>query len=146
MKRHTDQEIKHALETLELNRGNQTKTAKELGIDRTLLNKWKQRVAQNPDILDAEAPQESELDRNTRKTLEGLKTLQAKAIKRAIEKIDGSSASQAAVIAAISTDKINLLSGKPTSRNESVRVRYAQPDDLKNAAANVVPFKRRETA
>lgn len=144
-KRHSDAEIVNALERLAYNGGNQAKTAKELGIDRTLINKWKRRTEINPEILNAERPKENDLDKDTRKTLYALRTLKHKAIKRAIEKVDSSSASQAAVIAAISTDKINLLSGKPTSRNESVRVRYTEPEALKQAASNVVPFKRRES-
>lgn len=57
---------------------------------------------------------------------------------RTLEAIGSASAYQAALIGAISTDKRQLILGRPTSRTEAIRTRYVDGDALRGMANRVI--------
>ena len=122
---YSDRERGEALAALEANRGNVKATAEALGIPGQTLRQWHQGERHALDKMrgldtDREVREAAERDPALRDALksklaDGFEALAAKAIGVAHDKVEDASAYQAALIAAIATDKALLLRGEATT-------------------------------
>jgi len=94
------------LAILKANNGNSSKTARETGVERRTINKWKLGLGINDDVRQMAQVKKSEL-RDLHKLIA------VKALGLLQNKLEDCSAVQLSTIAAISTDKMQVLSGEP---------------------------------
>lgn len=109
-RRYSDSDKAAALTVLDANEGNLNKTAKQLDIPRTTLERWVEgRVSDD-------VPQ---LRQQTKKALANeLEALAYKLIEAMPEKLEGANLQQASVALGIVVEKMQLLRGDPTERFE----------------------------
>jgi len=109
----SDNEKASVLATLKANKGNSSRTARETGVKRQTIDKWKQGLGINSDVLQMLHVKKEEL-RDLHKLIA------VKALGLLQNKLSDCSAGQLSTIAAISTDKMQVLSGEPDSITRSL--------------------------
>ena len=136
---YSDDEAAHALAVLKANRGNARKTSAALAIPRTTLRQWAGRAKSSnavPKVVPAEAYEAAVgnlgtkwlqiADKGVEVTLEALQTVKPASLNmRDIKDL--------ATAAAIATDKNQLLSGGPTSReSREIRIVYGLDPSIRS--------------
>ena len=109
----SDNEKSSTLAILTANNGNSSKTARETGVKRQTINKWKLGMGINDDVRQMLHVKKEEL-RDLHKFIA------VKALGLLQNKLEDCSAIQLSTIAAISTDKMLVLSGEPDSITRSL--------------------------
>ena len=130
-RRYTDDDRATALAVLDSNNGNIARTARETGISQSTLRDWR----------DDPHPDTAELRDQKRASLGALWEEVARAyIARALTEaaVKDTGAQSAITVAAIATDKLQLLSGKPTEINRHEHNERATPDRAIDAAATAL--------
>lgn len=130
-RRYTDDDRATALAVLQSNGGNLSRTARETGISQSTIRGW--RDDPHPDL--------AELRDQKRETLSELWENIARAyIARALDAaaVKDTGAQSAVTVAAIATDKLQLLQGKPTEINRHEHNERATPDRAIDAAATAL--------
>ena len=130
-RRYTDDDRATALAVLDSNNGNLSRTSKETGISISTLRNW--RDDPHPDL--------AELGNQKRAALSDLweevaRTYIGRALNEAAVKDTG--AQSAITVAAIATDKLQLLQGKPTEINRHEHNERATPERALDAAATAL--------
>lgn len=127
-RRYTDEQRVTALAVLQSNDGNLSRTSRETGISITTIRNWRDNP--NPDL--------AELGNQKKAALSELWEDVARAyIQRALEAtvITGSGGQTAITVAAIATDKMQLLTGNPTENIRHEHNERATPQRALEAAA-----------
>lgn len=130
-RRYTDDDRATALAVLDSNGGNLSRTARETGIAVSTLQRW---VADRAQDL-------SDLRNQKRESLSELWENIARAyIARALDAaaVNETAAQSAVTVAAIATDKLQLLQGKPTEINRHEHNERATPERALDAAATAL--------
>lgn len=119
-----EQDQTEALLALKANRGNVSKTARELGMSDETLRQWARGIRRSidPAVMDAVKSEMSD----------GFASLARQALRQARRKVSEMSGSAATIAAAVATDKFLLLNGQgPGGHNLTVNV--------SNTTVNVTP-------
>ncbi|HEX7002181.1 MAG TPA: transposase [Trueperaceae bacterium] len=127
-RRYTDNDRATALAVLDSNGGNIARTARETGISQSTLRDWR----------DDPHPDTAELRDQKRAALSDLWEEVARAyIARALDHaaVNDTTAQSAVTVAAIATDKLQLLLGKPTEISKHEHERRETPAAALEAAA-----------
>lgn len=111
--RYSENEKASVLAVLETNNGNTGKTARETGVLRQTIGAWKAGIGINEDVQNILHVKKEEL-RDLHKLIA------VKALGLMQNKLSDCSAAQLSTIAAISTEKMLLLEGEPTSINKEL--------------------------
>lgn len=130
-RRYTDDDRATALAVLDSNDGNLSRTSRETGIAASTIKRW----------VDDRAEDLSDLRDQKREALSALWENVARAyLERALEPAvrDDSTGQAAITIAAIATDKLQLLRGQPTEINRHEHSERATPDRALDAAATAL--------
>jgi hypothetical protein len=135
-KHYTEEEVGRALAVLRSNSGNLKKTAALTGVTRATLRAWAAGDLRqhNPEAVhDKETVIEAML-------ADGFHQFALKAVAKANtqEFVDSLKGRDLLLSAAIATDKGQLLRGKPTARNDGLKVSLVMPNGLKALAVQVV--------
>ena len=130
-RRYTDDDRATALAVLDSNAGNIARTARETGISQSTLRGWR----------DDPHPGTAELRDQKRAALSELweevaRTYIQRALNDAV--VNDTGAQSAITVAAIATDKKQLLSGNPTEINRHEHSERATPDRAIDAAATAL--------
>lgn len=130
-RRYTDDDRATALAVLDSNNGNLTRTAREVGIAVSTLQRWiKDRSEDLSDLRNQKRESLSELWEQV------ARAYIARALQDAV--VDDTAAQSAVTVAAIATDKKQLLSGQPTEINRHEHNERATPDRAIDAAATAL--------
>lgn len=117
--RYSDEQKAEALAALDANGGNVSKTARELGIKRTVLQQWKTRgvpTSVTQMSHEKKAPLADRLDALAHTLLDDLEMVDARS----------GTINNRAVALAIAVDKARLLRGEPTTINENRNLEAAR--------------------
>lgn len=110
---YSENEKSAVLAHLEANNGNSSKTARETGVLRQTIDRWKEGIGITSDVQQMLHVKKEEL-RDLHKLIA------VKALGLLQNKLADCSAAQLSTIAAISTDKMQVLSGEPDSITKDV--------------------------
>lgn len=129
-RRYTDDDRATALAVLDSNDGNITRTARETGIPASTIKRWTEDRGDLADLRDQKRESLSELWENIARAY----------IARALDAaaVNETAAQSAVTVAAIATDKLQLLQGKPTEINRHEHNERATPDRALDAAATAL--------
>lgn len=111
--KYSDVDKATALAVLDANGGNVKKTATDTGIPRTTIERWTKGQAVNPDVTDLRHEKKGEL-------ADRLREIAHKLIDSVDTKIPDANLQQVFTALGITIEKMQLLSGEPTDRNEVV--------------------------
>ena len=145
--KHSAETMTHALDRLAANGGNVKKTAAELGLARSVLTSWRDGTRRRSEAAAAivgNAPADVTVDLTPEDgaryaELAGKwQNLANLAVDEATVRVKEAKPKELAIIAAVSTDKALLLSGRPTSRTEERHIVYVAPNALRELAGQVI--------
>lgn len=135
-KHYSDEQVAHALAVLTSNGGNLLKTSRATGVERATLRAWQagELRQHKPDVVNEkrEGKEQAISDK--------LETFAHKAAERASgdEFVAELKGKDLLIAAGIAIEKVQLLRGRPTSRQESVRISFIAPNALSELADAVI--------
>lgn len=133
-KHYTEEKIAHCLATLRSNGGNLKRTSQAVGVSRQTLKTWS--MGKLPMAVDRERVEEK-TDQMGQRLVEQFGEIATLSLEEAKKKIPAASYRDLLIGAGISTEKRELLTGRPTSRQEAIKIALVMPEGLRTLAAQV---------
>lgn len=133
-KHYTDEQVANALVVLKSNAGNYKRTERQTGVSRATLRAWEAGKLKHHDPATVQSAQ-TETEQRLGDTFE---RLAIESTQRALEKVREASYLDLLKGAGISTEKMLLVRGRPTSRSESIRISFIAPNALDQLAESVI--------
>ena len=131
-RRYSDEDKATALTVLAANNGDLRKTSRDTGVPFSTLRKWANNQGVNQSVITKGITKKKELSAE-------LEDLAYKIVGVMPDKLDSASLQQLATSLGITIDKMQLLQGKPTERNETHATIEVKPIDYRVGLALLQP-------